>query len=284
MKKADENVQGVLPTGTTTFYTMIGAPVAQVKAPLIFNRYFSRHGIDAVMIAMSVPPDQVASHFRHMRALSNFGGSIVTVPHKHAAVDSMDELSERAGLLMSVNVVRTEKGRLVGDMVDGLGFMAALDTHGLSMSGKRAAIIGAGGAGSAVAHAIAQAGAEEVVIREIRTERHGFLERVMKAANPRIKLSFDLAGLEGFDLVVNATPLGMNDDIRLPFSTQSLRPPTLVADLVTNPKLTPWLAGALEKGCEVVYGVEMVYGQIAYLGRHLGFDLQDDEDGAAVCC
>jgi shikimate dehydrogenase len=272
------NKRGVVPTGTTTFYTMIGTPVIQVKSPLLYNRYFAEHGMDAVMIAMDVPADQVKEHFVLMRTVSNFGGCIVTVPHKQSAVEFMDEISERAENLLSVNVVRAENGRLIGDMVDGLGFMVAVKSHGLSVHGKRAAVIGGGCAGAAIAQAIAQSGADEIVIREIRTERHGFLERLLKETNPAIRVSFELAGLEGFDLVVNATPVGMNDDAHVPFPTESLCPPTLVADVVTNPGVTPWLAAALEKGCKVQYGAEMAYGQFGLMGRHLGLDIPDPQD------
>jgi shikimate dehydrogenase len=257
---------------------MIGTPVIQVKSPFLYNRYFAEQGMDAVMIAMDVPSDQISNHFEHMRAVPNYGGSIVTVPHKQAAVYSMDEISEGANTLKAVNVVRAEKGRLIGDMVDGLGFMVAVRNQGLSMPGRRVAVIGAGGAGAAIALAIAQAGAAEMVIKEIRTERHEPLERLLKQANPTIKLSFELQTLEGFDLAVNATPVGMNDDPRVPFPTETLSPRTLVADVVTNPKVTPWLAAALKKGCAVQYGAEMVYGQFGWMGRHLGLDIPDPED------
>ncbi|MBU2498503.1 MAG: hypothetical protein KKE57_06360 [Proteobacteria bacterium] len=128
---------GVIPTGTTTFYTMIGRPIIQVK-----------------------------DHFKHMRSMTNFGGCLVAIPHKRAALHFMDEISERSKDLLSANVVRVEKGRLIGDMVNGLGFMVAVKTHGLSMRGKRAAIIGGGGAGAAIALAIAQSGADEIVIKD----------------------------------------------------------------------------------------------------------------------
>jgi len=273
-----EKKPGVIPTGTTKFYTMIGTPVVQVKSPFIYNRYFAEQGIDAVMIAMDVPNDQVKDHFRHMRAVSNFGGCIVTIPHKQAAVDSMDELSPRAKDLWSVNVVRVEGGRLIGDMVDGLGFMVAVKTHGLSIRGKRAAVIGGGGAGAAIAQAIAESGADEIVIKEVRTERHSFLKRLLKNTNPEAKISFSLTSLEGFDLVVNATPIGMNDDPRIPFPTDTLSPPTLVAEVVTNPKVTPWLTTAIKKGCDVLYGVEMAYGQFGLMGRHMGLPISDPKD------
>ena len=266
---------GLVPTGTTRFYTMIGTPIIQVRSPLNYNRYFAEHGIDAVMIAMDVPADQVKAHFEHMRTLPNFGGCIATIPHKQAAADCMDEMSQRAGDLAAVNVVRVENGRLIGDMVDGLGFMVAAKTNGLDVRGRRAAIIGGGVTGAAIALALAEAGAAEIVIKEIRTERHGFLGHLLRNAAPQTKISFELTGLKGFDVVVNATPVGMNDDPNVPFPTDSLSSPTLVADVVTNPKVTPWLAAGLAKGCRVQYGVEMADGQFGLMGRHMGLDIPD---------
>jgi shikimate dehydrogenase len=132
--------------------------------------------------------------------------------------------------------------------------------------------------------AIAQAGAAEMVIKEIRTERREPLDRLLKHANPAIKVSFELQTFEDFDLAVNATPVGMNDDPRVPFPTETLSPPTLVADVVTNPKVTPWLAAALKKGCAVQYGAEMVYGQFGLMGRHLGLEIPDPENFSISDC
>jgi shikimate dehydrogenase len=161
--------------------------------------------------------------------------------------------------------------------VDGLGFMVAIKAHGFSVNGKRIAVIGGGGAGSAIAHALAEAGVDEIIIREINTKRHAFLMQLLKNVNPNSRIAFDLTSLEGLDCVVNATPLGMNDDLNLPFPTHTLGPSTLVADVVTHPKLTPWLAAALQKGCRVQYGVDMVCGQFGLMGRHMGLEIPDSE-------
>ena len=268
---------GLVPTGTTRFYTMIGTPIIQVRSPLNYNRYFAERGIDAVMIAMDVPGDQVKAHFEHMRTLPNFGGCIATIPHKQAAADCMDAMSQRAGDLAAVNVVRVENGRLIGDMVDGLGFMVAAKANGLDVRGRRAAIIGGGVTGAAIALALAEAGAAEIVIKEIRTERHGFLEHLLRNTGPQIKISFELTHLEGFDIAVNATPVGMNDDPNVPFPTDTLSSRTLVADVVTNPKVTPWLSAGLAKGCSVQYGAEMADGQFGLMGRHMGLNIPDPD-------
>jgi shikimate dehydrogenase len=268
---------GLFPTGTTVFYTMIGTPIIQVKSPLFYNRYFEKNKIDAVMVAMDVPTNQVKNHFDHMRSIKNFRGGIVTIPHKQAAMDCMDETSTRAEDLGSVNVFRVEDGRLIGDMVDGLGFMTAVNARGFSVKGKRVAVIGGGGAGAAIAHALVESGVDEIIIREIDTKRHAFLLRLLKNVNPNIHISFDLTNLEGLDCVVNATPIGMNNDSNVPFPTDTLTPLTFVADVVTHPKLTPWLAAALQKGCRVQYGVEMVYGQFGLMGCHMGLDITGSE-------
>jgi shikimate dehydrogenase len=268
---------GLIPTGSTRFYTMIGTPIIQVRSPFNYNHYFAEHGIDAVMVAMDVPVDQVKAHFEHIRNIPNFAGCIATIPHKQAAADCMDEMSQRAGDLAAVNVVRVEEGRLIGDMVDGLGFMVAVTAKGLDMRGKRAAIIGGGVTGAAIALAMAEAGAAEIVIKEIRSERHGFLEDVLRKNRSDIKISFELTSLERFDIAVNATPVGMNDDPSLPFPTETLTSRTLVADVVTNPKVTPWLAAGLKKGCKVQYGVEMADGQFGLMGRHMGLNIPDPD-------
>ena len=239
--------------------------------------YFAEHGIDAVMIAMDVPGDQVKAHFEHMRALPNFGGCIATIPHKQATADCMDEMSQRAEDLAAVNVVRAENGRLIGDMVDGLGFMLAARAKGLDMRAKRAAIIGGGVTGAAIALAMAEAGAAEIVIKEIRAQRHAFLNHLLRNKCPHIKITFELISLEGFDIVVNATPVGMNDDPSVPFPTDTLTSRTLVADVVTNPKVTPWLADGLKKGCKIQYGAEMADGQFGLMGRHMGLEIPDPD-------
>ena len=277
MPKRNNPKPGLIPSGTTAFYNMIGTPVRQVVSPACFNRFFAEKGIDAVMVAMDVPPGQVVAHFEHMRSVANFRGSIVTVPHKGAAAGCAEELSPRARDLGAVNVVRLEKGRLIGDMVDGIGFLAALSARGFSAPGKRVAVIGGGAAGAAIAYAMAGAGARHIAVREIEPGRRSFIEKLLRKAHPEAEVSLHLDSLQGFDLVVNATPVGMNADPNLPFPVDSLSPPTMVADVITKPAMTPWLEVGRNKGCEILQGTEMVLGQIGLMGRHLGLDITDSD-------
>jgi len=230
--------------------------------------------MDAVMIPIDVVPAEVVNFFSFLRGWRNCPGCIVTIPHKQESSRQADELSPRARDLGAVNVIRrTEEGKLVGDMVDGLGFLEALQRNGFEVEGKRAAVFGAGGAGSAIAYSIAQAGAAELALVDIDIPRQGRLLELIASRFPLVKTSTQVVSLAGFDLAVNATPLGMNRDPRIPFPLDTLRSSTFVADVVTEPDITPWLAGARERGCRIQTGYEMTLGQFAIMGRHMGIEM-----------
>jgi shikimate dehydrogenase len=254
---------------------MIGHPTTQVKSPTTFNRYFRERQIDAVMVAIDVHPDAVAHLFSLLRGWRNCPGCIVTIPHKQEAAWQADELSPRARDLGAVNVLRrTREGRLVGDMVDGLGFLEALKTHGFDPKGKRIVVFGAGGAGGAIAYAVAEAGAARLAVVDTDAARQASLLTLVASRFPLVSLSGVPASLSAFDLAVNATPLGMNDDGRTPFPLDTLGPAAFVADVVTEPEITPWLRGAKERGCRIQTGYEMTLGQFALMGRHMGIDIE----------
>jgi len=258
----------------TLVYAMIGHPIAQVKSPATFNRYFEERQMDAVMIPIDVHPAEVVHFFSFLRGWRNCPGCIVTIPHKQESFRQADELSPRARDLEAVNVIRrTEEGKLVGDMVDGLGFLEALQQNGFDVKRKRAVVFGAGGAGSAIAYSIAQAGAAELALVDTDALRQGRLQRLIASRYPSVVISREVVSLADFDLAVNATPLGMNSDPRIPFPLDTLRSSTFVADVVTEPDMTPWLAGAKERGCRIQTGYEMTLGQFAIMGRHMGIAL-----------
>lgn len=255
----------------TLVYPMIGHPIAQVKSPATFNRYFAEKKIDAVMIPIDVLPSEVVPFFSFLRGWRNCPGCIVTMPHKQESFRQADELSDRARDLGAVNVIRrTDEGRLVGDMVDGLGFLEALHRNGFDVKEKRAVVFGAGGAGSAIAYSIAQAGAAELAIVDTDIHRQKRLRELIASRSPSVLLSISVASLAEFDLAVNATPIGMTGDPRMPFPLDTLQSTTFVADVVTEPEMTPWLAGAKERGCRTQTGYEMTLGQFAIMGRHMG--------------
>ena len=268
--------QQFIPSGRTLVYPMIGHPTVQVKSPATFNRYFAEKNVDGVMITIDVPPSEVGNFFVLLRGWLNCPGCVVTIPHKQEAARQSDELSPRARDLGAVNVIRrTAEGRLIGDMVDGIGFLEALKLHGFSVEGKRVVVFGAGGAGSAIAYSAAESKASEVVIIDTDKSRQKALLDLIALRFPSTALSDSIRSLSGFDLAVNATPLGMNGDPNVPFPLETLESHTFVADVVTEPEITPWLAGAKAHGCPVQTGYEMTLGQFTIMGRHMGIDFVD---------
>ena len=272
MRQGAKMAAGLLiPSGRTLVYPMIGHPTVQVKSPTTFNRYFAEKNVDGVMIAIDVPPEEVGHFFSLLRGWRNCPGCVVTIPHKQEAARQADELSPRARDLVAVNVIRrTAEGRLLGDMVDGIGFLEALRLHGFRAAGKRVAVFGAGGAGSAIAYSMAESEASEMTIIDTDEGRQKTLLDIISLRFPSTALSGTITSLSGFDLAINATPLGMNGDPHVPFPLDALEPRTFVADVVTEPEMTPWLAGAKARGCPIQTGYEMTLGQFTIMGRHMG--------------
>ncbi len=227
------------------------------------------------MVALDVAVEHVEAYFAMMRGSDNLHGCMVTVPHKQATVECMDELMERARVLGAVNVVRREGRRLIGDNVDGEGFVIGNRARGFALAGKRVAIIGGGGVGRAIAYSCAEQGVREIAFTDLRKAIYPELEAIVKTANSETAVTFDFESLAGFDLVVNATPLGMNEDVRLPFAVEMLSAETFVADVVTRPRMTPWLTAAQAKGCRIQFGADTSKGQMGYIGRFWGFDTPD---------
>lgn len=267
------NLKTVISSRVSELYVMIGSPITQVKSPELFNDYFRKNEMDAELVAVDVQPPEVEGFFDFVRSTPRIKGCIVTVPHKQSSARFLDELSSRAEALRAVNVIRSAHGILSGDMVDGLGFLQALRNHGFELSGKQVALIGAGAVGSAIALALCEAGISRLTVHEVDSERYSIIRSLVERCDSVPDLSFELQGLAGFDLVINASPVGMGSDEALPFPMDDLQPSALVFDVVTKPRRTAWLSCAMTKGCEVVYGEEMVQGQFELMARHMGLEV-----------
>ena len=261
-------------SGKTRLVAIIGTPVAQVKSPENFNAYFHNRQADTAMIAMDIDPRSIDDFVSLARRWNNLQGFVVTVPHKQAVAGCIDEISERATVLGAVNVVRREPdGRLIGDMVDGHGFLAAARMKGFVPEAKKALVIGAGGAGSAIAHALCEAGASSVSLIDMDIARAEKLASRLHEAFPKTEISVDLPDLSSLDLLVNATPMGMKQDDPLPIDAtllNRLNRTTLVADVVTSPEITPFLREASARGCVTQTGTEMAKAQMQLLGGFMG--------------
>ncbi|MGE0223590.1 MAG: shikimate dehydrogenase [Acetobacteraceae bacterium] len=261
-------------TGSTAVIGLIGTPIVQVRMPSLMNPYFGAHGIDAVLVPMDVAPDAIPALVQTARRWSNLAGIIITVPYKQVMAPLADRLTDRARRFSTVNAVRRETdGTLSGEMFDGVGFVEALAGHGMSLAGKRAAVIGAGGVACAIANSLCESGVARLRIQDVDATRQDRLIAILREAFPSVDITAGIGSVADLDLLVNATPVGMNGDPSLPLPAvvlAGLAPSCFVADVVTVPVMTPFLSLAREKGCRVQTGPEMTETQLLPLARFLG--------------
>jgi shikimate dehydrogenase len=262
-------------TGSTRLAALIGLPARHSLSPTILNAAFSAVGADWVFLVFEVPDGRAAGAIGAMRELG-IGGLSVTMPHKAAVNDLVDERTPVAAALGAVNCVywrgdRRTQWRLVGDNTDGAGFVDALRTdEGVDPGGLRCVVLGAGGAGRAVARALGEAGAADIAIVN-RSPGPAALAAALAGERGRVGAPDDIAGAE---LVVNATPLGMGIVTEtdgtpepLPLDPAALHAGQVVADLIYQPASTPLLAAARDRGAVAVNGLGMLIHQAAHTFR-----------------
>lgn len=259
-------------SGSTKVIPVIGRPTPQVKAPHFFNAYFKRQKIDAVMVAIELADDAADQFLIMLRGWTNCPGAIATIPHKTRAAAACDDLSERAAALGVANLVRREAdGRLVGDMSDGEGCVQAMRDHGVDPAGKTALVVGVGGAGSAIAYALAEAGVAKLTVLDLDKARTAKLANLLHNRFPAMSISMEAPDMAKLDIAVNGSPVGMNGDPNLPMSLDGIQSHAIVCDAVTAPDQTPWLRAAAQIGCKTSTGNDMVRGHFPILCGHFGF-------------
>lgn len=254
-------------SGTTRLIAHLGYPTHSFKAPLIYNPYFAHHNIDAVVVPMGCRADGLAALLPELAALSNFLGCLVTMPHKVSVVPLLTDQSTTVRITQSCNAVKLNpEGGLVGDMFDGDGFVRGVQRKGHQLTGSRALVIGCGGVGSAIAASLARAGIGELGLQESNVSvMHALAARLLEHY-PAISVTPGATGPTGWDLIVNATPLGMKPSDPLPMNLDGVSPRTLVGDVVLTREMTPFLQQAALSGCTVQVGTDMLFEQIpAYL-------------------
>ena len=254
-------------SGATRIVLMIGSPIAQVRSPVLFNRVFAQRGEDArAVVPLEVRWPDLAAFVSLLRGAGNCDGAILTIPHKEAAFALVDSVSDRAAALEAVNVVRREPdGRLVGDMVDGVGFWTAADAAGFSAAGKTLVLGGAGAAGTAIAHAFAERGGRAIAVLESEPGRIERLAGKLQANGCRVGALSEEDWREA-DAAVNATPVGMAyspGSLFSPVQLALLPANGLVGDAITDPPETDLLRAARGRGLTTVDGHAMAAGQFS---------------------
>lgn len=253
--------------GHTELIALIGHPTHTVKSPMIYNPHFESAGVNALVVPMGCRPEHFAALVRSLFALENVRGALITMPHKVATLALLDEASVAVKVAGSCNAVRREAdGRLVGDMFDGEGFVRGVRRKGLRLAGAKALVVGCGGVGCAIAASLAGAGVHTLALFDANAASAQALADRLRQHHPALKVLVGSNDPQGFDLVVNATPLGMNAGDPLPLDVDRLSFYTLVGEVVMKAEMTPLLQAAQARGCTVQIGTDMLFEQIpAYL-------------------
>lgn len=249
-------------TGGTRLYAIVGDPIAQAGSPGLFNRAFRRRGVDAVLVPVHVVPGDLGDLVRMFRTTRNFDGLVVTVPHKIAITELIDDIAPMGRRIGAVNVIDKREGRLIGDNFDGVGFVRGLRARGHGLAGKRVLIIGAGGAGRAVAHAVFDEAPAHLRLFDLDTARAEQVVAELAAVAHKMEADVGDPDPSTFDVVVNCTSIGMRPDDPFPIPIERLNAGTLVVDIILKPAVTPLLQEASRRGCAIQEGAPMLEGQV----------------------
>lgn len=255
-------------TGQTKIFGIFGYPVTHTLSPIMHNAAFDAVGLPYRYLPFEVRPDQLQEAIKGIVPLG-IRGLNVTIPHKETIVPFLDRIDEEAERIGAVNTIEIDSGRLIGHNTDGRGFLASLREMNIDCSGKRVLLLGAGGAAKAVAAILARQPISEMMIIARTPARGKELIDRLASISPRLKTS--LWGVNfGSDfpadpgrptLLVNTTPLGMNERDPLPFPIHFIDPRWSVADLIYRPAETALLAGAKKNGAAVIPGLGMLLHQ-----------------------
>ncbi len=259
-------------SGTTRIIAHLGYPTETFKSPLIYNPYFEKHGIDAVVVPMGCRAEDFPEFLRLVFRLSNIHGALITMPHKVTTMGLLDELSTRAQVAGACNAIQLdEHGRLIGDMFDGEGFVRGVLRKGRRVSGANVLVVGSGGVGSAIAASLAATGVRRLAIFDANAAVMDGLMGRLRQHYPDVDVTAGSRDPDKFDIVVNATPLGMKSDDPLPIDVSRLSPSTFVGEVVMKQEITPFLEAARAAGCDFQVGTDMLFEQIPAYLEFFGF-------------
>jgi shikimate dehydrogenase len=257
-------------TGRTAIWGILADPIVHVKTPQGLNTLMRERRVDGVLIPFHVGADDLADLVSGLRLMRNLKGFVVTVPHKTAVVDLCDEISKRARAIGAVNTVRREAdGRLVGDMLDGIGFVAGLRQGGIEPRERRVYLAGAGGAANAIAFALAEAGVSLLTIANRTQSKCKDLKQRLAEYYPFVRVEVGTTDPSDHDIVVNATTLGLKEGDPLPLDVTRLMPNQTVAEIIMQPEVTDLMAAATERGCRIHPGKPMLTCQLELMAEFM---------------
>ncbi len=256
-------------SGSTRVFPVIGWPVEQVRAPLVFNAYFKKYGLDAVCIPMRVCPENYVGFVQQVMNASNVGGIFVSIPHKPASVEVAEIVTQSATIAGAANAIyRGADGRIVVDLIDGEGFVRALDrtseltvSAGFDYFGSTALVVGCGGVGCAIAASLATRGMQKIRLIDIDHNLTARLVYRLQTYFPQLDIAIHTYDTSQYDLLVNCTPLGMYPNDALPFGLDGLKQDAVIADCGMKIEMTELLRQAMARGYRIQKGKEMFFEQ-----------------------
>ncbi|KKW19582.1 MAG: Shikimate dehydrogenase [Parcubacteria group bacterium GW2011_GWA2_51_10] len=239
-------------TPATKLTAVFGYPVGQSLSPLLHNEIYAREGVDAVMLAFENP--DIEKLVAAVRALP-IHLTAVTIPHKEKIMPLLDEIDTVAREIGSVNTVINENGKLKGFNTDVIGVAVALS--GLPLNGKNVLLLGAGGAARAIAYHLKKEGASIFCFDRTFAKA----EALCRAFEGEVLKEVNESGA-AFDVIINATPVGMLPNVDdSPIAKEIIRPDAIVFDLIYKPRETRLLREAKERGAKTISGIVMFLAQ-----------------------
>ena len=262
---ADDNgmpAPGLRITGKTRLYGIVGDPIVQAKSPEIYNCILSAEGRDTVLVPIHVPASRFEEIFPVLLGLGNLDGLVITIPFKERVLPYATGLRTTGRLVGAINALRREpEGGWTGDMFDGMGLAGVALDLGAELAGASVQLVGAGGAGQAIAFSLAQHGIGQLTVTDIDTSKAESLARRVTAEYPACDARTGVADLDAIDLLVNATPIGMDPNDGLPLAIDGLKAGTRVIDIAPRGEPSALLSAAAAAGCIHADGTPMVVAQ-----------------------
>ena len=270
-------------SGKTTLIAHLGFPTESFKAPMIYNPWFDKQGIDAVVVPMGVKAEDYPAVLASIFRLTNIRGALVTMPHKITTLSLVDEVTPTARIAGACNaILKRPDGTLLGDQFDGAGFVRGVERKGRPLKGTRVLVSGAGGVGSAIAASLAGAGVAEMALFDVSDAQAQALAGRLREHYPQLVVTTGSKDPAGFDVVVNATPLGMKEGDPMPFDIDRIAPTTFVGEVVMKSEYTPLLKAAKDKGCAIQVGTDMLFEMIPAYLEFFGFGTSTADELRAV--
>lgn len=250
--------------GNSRVYAVFGDPIHQVQTPRLINPIFAAAGVNIYAVPFQISADHFAAAWDAFSSIPNLCGISTTIPHKVSAAKMCSTLTPTAKAIGAVNCVqRTEDGQMNGALFDGIGFVDGLGEAKSRLLGARVLIVGTGGAGRTIAFALAEEGVSKIDLLDISAESVAFTVAMVNAfRGEECAVAADGSGRWDYDIVINASPIGVKGDGVFPMPASAIRPDMLVADIASLREETALLRAAKAAGATVSDGNDMLLAQI----------------------